>query len=182
MRFLSIDLETTGLNSDRCQILEIGAVVGDLTSAPVETLPSFHRYIRHDQVIGEPFALAMNAEILRLIDDKNRTDVVSPGKAVLDLLEFIHFHFGTEDRPTAAGKNFASFDLNFLNRLPGWSPRVFKHRSLDPAVFYWWPESDTELPNTETCLQRAGLPTGVKHRAVEDAMQVVELVRRGIGR
>lgn len=182
MRFLSIDLETTGLNYDQCQILEIGAVVGDLTSAPVDTLPSFHRFIRHDKVIGEPFALAMNADILRIIADKNRTDVVTPDRAVIELQKFVLGHFGVGTRPTVAGKNYASFDKNFLERLPGWDSRAFKHRSLDPAILFWEPEHDTELPSTKQCMERAGLDPSVKHRAVEDAMSVVELIRRGIGR
>src|SRR5690606_33591633 len=118
---------------------------------------------------------------LGIIGKYDALNIVTPEMAATGLLEFIRVHFGDE-HPTAAGKNFASFDRQFLMRLPGMPDKVFKHRTIDPAVLYWHPDEDHELPNTATCMFRAGLDPIVKHRALADARSVVDLVRRGVGR
>jgi len=83
----------------------------------------------------------------------------------------------------AAGKNFASFDMQFLYRLPGFAGLVkFRHRVLDPAILYWRPLQDERLPDSKTCYERAGIDGKVAHTAVEDALAVVQLVRMGIKR
>ena len=39
---------------------------------------------------------------------------------------------------TPAGKNFASFDRQFLKRLPDFEKKVrLHHRTLDPAMLFW---------------------------------------------
>jgi len=74
MKYLSIDTETTGLNSENCQILSIAAVLEDTenTKTPVEDLPHFHYIFRHEFIQGEPYALNMNKELIEVI--KNGTD------------------------------------------------------------------------------------------------------------
>ena len=69
MKYCAIDLETTGLNSWSCDILEVGAVIADTNAekTPLEMLPVFHCYFVQDTYQGDPFALAMNAEILKKI-------------------------------------------------------------------------------------------------------------------
>ena len=40
MKYISIDLETTGLSSETCEVIEFGAVLDDLTTLqPIESLP-----------------------------------------------------------------------------------------------------------------------------------------------
>jgi hypothetical protein len=78
----------------------------------------------------------------------------------------------------AAGKNFGSFDKQFLERLPGLKGWVkFKHRSIDPGNLFWRPQTDKELPGSKTCMERAGIPGEVAHTAVADAMAVIQMVR-----
>jgi hypothetical protein len=78
----------------------------------------------------------------------------------------------------AAGKNFVSFDQKFLERLPRWK-QVFKIRGrvLDPAILFVDWTNDTAAPGLSLCKERAGLPSLVTHNAVEDAMDVVQLLR-----
>lgn len=78
----------------------------------------------------------------------------------------------------AAGKNFASFDQKFLERLPRWK-QVFKIRGrvLDPAILFVDWANDNATPGLSMCKERAGLPSLVTHNAVEDAMDVVQLLR-----
>lgn len=64
--YVSIDTETTGLEPQWCQILEFGAVLENWHD-PVDQLPYFHRYLKYTEVTGNPYALALNAEILRKI-------------------------------------------------------------------------------------------------------------------
>jgi hypothetical protein len=79
----------------------------------------------------------------------------------------------------AAGKNFVSFDQKFLERLPRWK-QVFKirRRVLDPAILFVDWTNDTAVPGLSLCKERAGLPSLVTHNAVEDALDVVMLLRK----
>ena len=65
-KYVSIDIETTGLNPENCQVLEIGAVIDDGTT-PIEDCPTFHCYVDHGLILGEPFAVSMHPTILRRI-------------------------------------------------------------------------------------------------------------------
>jgi len=179
--YVSIDLETTGLNPDYCQILEFGAVF-DNWKGPISQLKRFQRYILHDQITGEPFALQMNAALLRKIA------TYKFGDAGFCLSRYLYGEFRLWLREccgwditkniTPAGKNFATFDLRFLRPL-GFD--CFHRRTLDPALLYWRPE-DTILPDSKTCLDRAGLGSKVAHTALEDAEAVCHMIRRGIVR
>jgi hypothetical protein len=83
---------------------------------------------------------------------------------------------------TAAGKNFAAFDLQFLNNKfdltgPRANQMKIHHRVIDPAMLYFDPTTDTELPNLQTCMDRAGIEDTVDHTGLDDALQVVKLLR-----
>lgn len=70
MRYVSIDIEGTGLDVEKDQVLQIGAVVDDTdwwfgeAHVPVEDLPTFNAYILYDRIEGQIGGLAMNAGIL----------------------------------------------------------------------------------------------------------------------
>lgn len=186
INYVSIDIETTGLDPDYCQVLEIGAVF-ETWDRPVEQLESFQVLVKHDRIVGSPYALAMNVDILRELGNGRG---VSPGDAISSFYAWL-FKVGAckdgmylggpvcEQTPlTFAGKNFGKFDYQFLKQMPGWDKinhRV-SHRFIDPAGLYWQ-EGDVELPGTAACLKRAGLDADVKHRAVADAQDVIRLVR-----
>ena len=53
MPYVSIDIETTGLDPDTCQILEIGAVWDDWTK-PIDQLPTYRRLVVHSEYRGTP--------------------------------------------------------------------------------------------------------------------------------
>ncbi len=183
MKYASIDIETTGLDPDRCQILEIGIVLDDLSKQePVEDLPSFQCYLRRDEFVGEPIALAMNAAIFKRIADLapgyNYTYADSVYHQVEDWL-ISKGAYAHGDKLLCAGKNFASFDSQFLRRLPRWCVK-FHHRSIDPAM--WFMDGSPKPPSLQECCDRAGLGKRVTHGAVEDARLVIELVRLGFNR
>jgi hypothetical protein len=249
--YVSIDIETTGLDPMTCQTLEVGAVIDDWTS-PIDELPVFRRVLSYQEVSGSPFAMALNANLLKFISNEPQ-DKDSMPKGALDtwlekcaipkegfpyavilkllgdeplrwyeipnLLLTMGRAFSLKEAKTlggnppgiscfckdyefaelfsswveahgidpksvqAAGKNFASFDMQFLNRLPYFPLHVkFRHRVIDPAILFWNPAEDERLPDSKTCYERAGYDNTVAHTAVEDAKAVVWLVRQGVKR
>lgn len=187
MKYVSIDIETTGLNHDICNIIEFAAVVDDLkVQAPLEKLPTFQTYILQDHYIGEPYALSMHAEIFKKIANwqKAGVNVSSPADLLVRFHTFLTTLGGYTNgngviKINVAGKNFGNFDSKFLEKLPHHNLLVkFNHRILDPGILYFDPEQDFEtLPGTESCMKRAGIPGEVQHTALEDAINVVKLLR-----
>lgn len=184
--YCSIDLETTGLDHTWCQILEVGAVIDDWIS-PLDQLPRFHTYVLNDRIVGEPYALAMNADILKRIADRakpeNRDYAFVPPSQVMHCLK--RFLQGNGLLPgvqtVAAGKNFARFDDRFLEKLDGYHHLNLLHRCIDPGMFYWDPRRDKKPPSTEECLRRAGIDTDVQHDAIADSLDVIRLIRTAVG-
>ena len=84
---------------------------------------------------------------------------------------------------TPAGKNFFTFDINFINPLFEMSSELgnsikFRSRVLDPAILYADWNNDDALPGLGLCKERAGLDPLVTHDALEDAWDVIELLRK----
>lgn len=128
MNYLSIDIETTGLNVKHDMILEFAAVLW--TDNDVMKCPSFHRMIYHDRITGHPFALHMNKRWLDawvLLDGGPGTGWARTGDFCTQFREWLE----PVDKVFPVGKNFASFDKQFLERLSGWPKDKFKHRCLD---------------------------------------------------
>jgi hypothetical protein len=135
MSYVSIDIETTGLNSERHQILEIGAIIDDFENPlPLEQLPKFHCYLHHEEVIGEPYALALNSEILRKISDHDNEKYMfcEVGEVASKFREFLDYN--GLDKITAAGKNYEILpSLSECLKMAGMIPEV-AHTSLEDAL------------------------------------------------
>jgi oligoribonuclease len=189
MNYVSIDIETTGLEPALDQILEFAAVADDFDS-PIDDLPIFQRYIKWDRVRGNPFAMSMNAEILKTISNSpigfagtlRTTGCVRDDQLLYQFATWLKllqddFDFNPMNLKVA-GHNASGFDVQFIKRLPGYGEVVqFHHRVLDVGSLYFRPE-DHELPATQKCLTRAGLGgTPLEHRAVPDALNAVKLIR-----
>jgi oligoribonuclease (3'-5' exoribonuclease) len=121
MKYVSVDLETTGLDESYCQILEFAAVIGDTTDfcTPVEEFPSLTYRFYYDRVIGDPYALHLNRGLLN--------DMVSRPSSYLYInIDSLWSYFANwldtqkfaiEGKVMLAGKNVGSFDRRFLNRV-----------------------------------------------------------------
>lgn len=175
--FVSIDIETTGLEPSRHGILQVGAVLCR-PHEPKQTWPTFCCYPQMtDSVEWSDYCVEMHRELVA----KRAASRVRMEPAC-DVADRFRTWLVCGDIPpkgfVAAGKNFSGFDARFLAYLPGWSELIRpKPRVLDPGPLYWRPEIDgSVLPNLATCLERAGLPSLVTHDAVDDAMQVAELI------
>lgn len=197
MKYVSIDLETTGLDAETCQILSIGAVIED-TNKRLEfnKIPKFHCTILHRNIKGEPFALNMNREIIKDISDyisgnEEKREALSKEKGIfvtenlvvnhfVSFLEQNGFYFDNQSpiKINVAGKNFATFDKLFLDKLHNWKHAVrVNQRVIDPSIMFTDWKNDEGLPNTNTCLIRAGIDKETSHTAIEDAWDVITLLR-----
>jgi len=190
MRYVSIDIETTGLDPDRNQILEFAAVIEDWKTLQVDDLPFFVRRIYHPTLTIDAKVLEMNLPLIQEISagKGEKTPLVglyegpiNPDQLYRDFYDWCCNTHKIFPRVTAAGKNFSGFDKRFLLQLSGFED-FFHHRSIDPAIFFWIPQYDFEMPSTNHCLQRAELNSVSKHRALDDARDVIRLVRAGISR
>ena len=222
MIYLSIDLETTGLEKDRYQILSFGAILEDTEKKlPYAEIPKFHAAILHNEITGSPFAMNMNKKIIEAIvqyqtakDQDEKNDLVQ-----MTGMQFYHedkvvegfFHWlcdndmytpnplmegqamvmagngkmypaiTSKTKPitiNVAGKNFASFDKHFVDRLPRWQQLIrIRQRMIDPAVIFTDWTNDKALPALYDCKQRAKIQGEVTHDALEDAWDVIQLLR-----
>lgn len=219
MKYISIDIETTGLEKDRYQILSIGAILEDTEKKlAFEEIPKFHAAILHNEITGSPYALNMNKDIIEAIvnyqeaedqDEKNdlvhmtgmqfyKEDQVVEGffrwLCDNDLVDYkftdmmVKVENGksypaltSKMKPVSlnvAGKNFASFDKHFLERLPRWQQVIrIRQRIIDPSVIFTNWNDDKTLPSLLECKQRAKIEGIVTHNALEDAWDVIQLLR-----
>lgn len=221
MKYVSIDIETTGLDPVNDQVLSIGAIIED-TDNPLsfEDSPKFHGVIKRNRIEGGLYAINLNRELLETLnkyltttDQNEKNDIVNMtgmdfyeedeiveqfyywlvSNDLVDLSKVIGHGYVTAftgkmvpavtrgTKPiqiNAAGKNFATFDKLFLERLPRWKQLIkVRQRIIDPSILYANWEDDTSLPSMSECKVRAGLSEVVTHNAVEDAWDVIELLR-----
>ena len=196
MKYVSIDIETTGLDPETCQILQVGAVIEDTQNlVPLEELPKFNCIVEHPAYTGSPYALWLNSNLLKILGDMEslkkderldyrKSHNILPVGTVAASFNMWLSHNGFEQSETGgivinvAGKNFASFDKHFLVKLPNWPARIqMRQRIMDPAILFMNWQKDESLPNLNKCIERAGLSGEVSHDAVDDAIDVVRVIR-----
>lgn len=188
MKYVSIDIESTGLNAETCDLLEVGAVIDDIEApeVPLDELPAFHCYVVRLIYKGEPYALSMHPEIFRRIAKREKPyNYLEPDEVLVHFSDFLLVNFPNlgREKITVAGKNYQNLDKAFLTKLP--EPEhlnILHHRVIDPAMWFWNPFEDKELPSSKVCLGRAGLDDKVAHTALEDARMVVNLIRTHLKR
>lgn len=198
MKYVSIDIETTGLDPNKDDIVEFGAVIDDLKNPkPYDKLPRFHGYVlpwrvdeqyknltlqeksKHTRYHGDAYALSMHPTIFRRIATREKGyEYYSPSNLIHYFKEFLRTNELTE-KVVFAGKNFASFDLQFLNRIDTWYLLENSYRVIDPTALFIDINKDEIPPSTKQCLARAGYDSSVAHTAIEDAIGVVKLMRYG---
>jgi hypothetical protein len=205
MKYISIDIETTGLDPERCDVLSIGAIIEDSANPlPYEECPKFHAAILRHELNGSPRAITMNADLIESIGsymepktETTRAELEAstgmtfwyPETVVQAFYQFLYEN-GIAEFPeipkngkpvtlNCAGKNFGTFDKNFLERLPRWKQCIrISQRILDPAILFVDWKEDNALPNLNLCKERAGIQGLVTHNALEDAWDVIEVLRK----
>lgn len=200
MKILSIDIETTGLDPEKSQILEFAVVYEDTElykERQVNNLPFINVIIAHKYIYGDPYALNLNKEVIEKINIFHQNpslssdincNIIEQNGLIHSFLRFLKLNNidNIEEKVNIIGKNFGLFDKLFLDRVI-YNDRSFMNsfkwsrRLLDPAIIWHDPRVDAHLPDTATCLQRAGLTTEGMHTALEDARNMIKLYRLGKG-
>lgn len=90
MKYVSIDLETTGLNPERHSILTFSAILEDTSEKlEFEKCPKLNIYIIRGEVTGSPFALNMNAKLLASIARYQTLKTAEEKKGLRESLECV---------------------------------------------------------------------------------------------
>ena len=216
MIYVSIDIETSGLDHEKHKVLSIGAIIEDTEKKlPYEECPKFNAIILQNEITGSPRAITMNKEIISMIGDY--LEGTNDHRIIMDThTDYSFYHedevtkefykflwnngFATLDSPSThvngkltpiidgrtksitlnvAGKNFGTFDKLFLQELPWWQKLIrTRQRVLDPAILMVDWTNDKSLPNLTQCKERAGVNGIVTHNALEDAWDVIEVLRK----
>jgi hypothetical protein len=216
MKYVSIDIETSGLDHEKHKVLSIGAIIEDTEKKlPYEECPKFNAVILQNEITGSPRALTMNKGLIAMIGEylEGGDEVRFNMDTILNysfykeeeiIKEFYKFlwcnGFSDLDSPSThvngklipiidgktkpitlnvAGKNFGTFDKLFLQELPWWQKLIrTRQRVLDPAILLVDWIGDKSLPNLTQCKERAGIRGIVTHDALEDAWDVIEVMRK----
>jgi len=220
MLYVSVDIETSGLDHEKNSILSIGAIIEDTTkNLPFDECPKFNALIIQHEIVGSPRAITMNKDIIDLIgnylegDEEKRTllektsgynfyekeEVIKEFYRWLDANGFYQgvmnsggygeirdgkhipsINNGTKSITiNVAGKNFGTFDKLFLQQLPWWQKLIrTRQRVLDPAILCVDWDNDDSLPSLITCKQRKNIRGVVTHNALEDAWDVIQVLRK----
>jgi len=192
MIYISIDIEATSIYPERGQIVEFAAIIEDTKKKlPFEEIPKFTKIIKSDSYKCDIFPIQMHKRIwdkLNLVnsmtkEEQRENNVIEVSELAEAFFFFLHEN-GLGDKKyikiNVAGKNVAGFDLKWINHhVPRWREFIqVRQRVLDPAILYWEPLLDEELPNLEKCKEKAGIENiAVSHDALEDAWDVIQVLR-----
>ncbi len=197
MTYISLDIETTGLEIDHHSIIEIGALIDDFQT-PIDELPEFRCLVDNETIVANKYALGMHVDsgLLKELEDPDEDTLVLDPEEVAPAFKLWMVRNGIDHdgerfgkgkhgkaHPVGAGKNLASFDIPHLQTLPNWEDHIrFHHRVLDPGPLYFDPSEDEKPPNLQTCMERAGFEnTETDHTSLADARDVIKLLRRAYG-
>lgn len=184
MRYLSLDLEATGLRENDL-IIEFGAVPFNMDDSTIEKALSFHHFIQC------PSFEELKPNLDQWVIDHNEELITTAHQKGLTISDFrkkfeeylcsepIKKYFGDE-KIVLFGKSMNAIDLPFLNRDLGWDfmRKYFHHQQLDlSSVVYSFIDLG-KLPNEcrsgSKLMNHLGLGD-VAHTALEDAVATAEM-------
>lgn len=139
MRLVALDLETTGLEPQIDQILQVGMLCFKAETG--EVVGEFETLVRAPcgRYLGGAYALAQNAALLKRLADGEGIERESLRGKLHSQLNAWGFY---ENRPHAVGFNVAAFDVAFLKTL---GKSLFHHRSIECGTLLMQ-EYETRVP------------------------------------
>jgi len=215
MLYVSIDIETSGIDPEKNDVLSIGAIIEDTEKKlPFLEIPKFNAIVLQNEIKGSPRAIGMNSSIIdtmgkyleagkeiRAAMELTQTGIYGGGykfyekdEVVKEFYNFLWINgFSTvpDSHPpivngntkpitiNVAGKNFGTFDKLFLQQLPWWQKLIrVRQRIIDPAILCVDWKEDESLPSLSQCKTKLGLDAFVTHNALDDAWDVIEILRK----
>ncbi len=173
--YISIDIETTGLDRQKSHVLQLAAVYDN--GKDVGDLPTFDRVIKWPVIShGEEYAMNLNRGLLRMA---YQTDPLNDRVTFIENVRLDFEKWLDQVQPlgrfTAARKNIQGLEMPILvipvNRF---NMRRFLHRSLDPGSMY---TDEFDHIHTLTELNTVTGRQAVTHDALNDAWDVVYAIR-----
>lgn len=187
MKYLSFDIEATGLRQDDL-IIEFAAVPFDVKENKIEEALSFHRYVKcpsYEKLLPDldPWVAEHNKEIIETAHSKGE-ELQAFSKQFEDYINSaeIKSYFNTEENGKIVlfGKSLNAIDLPFLNRDLGWDymRKYFHHQVLDLSSVSRALVDLEKLPSD--CVSGSGLMKycglgDVAHTALEDAVNTAKM-------
>ena len=212
MIYVSIDIETSGLDHEKNCILSFGAIIEDTEKKlSFDECPKFNTIVLQRDIVGSPRAITMNKDIIAIMGqyldgkENDREELIKTTPylflekedVVKKFYEFLWVNgynidmsnqllvtsrMDTYSKPitlNVAGKNFGTFDKLFLEQLPWWKKLIrTRQRVLDPAILCVDWKNDDSLPSLTTCKERNNVEGIVTHNALEDAWDVIQVLRK----
>ncbi len=191
MRYLSFDLEATGLK-EKDFIIEFGMIPFCTNETKIEEKLSFHCFIQCPSFEElkptlDPWVIEHNRDLIEKAHKKGLT--INQFKTKLEKYltsPEIKEYFGSE-KVTLFGKSVSAIDLPFLNRDLGWKwmRTYFEHRQLDlSSVAYHLVDLGffpSECTSGSYLSEHLGLGK-IAHTALEDArntaLMYLEILKR----
>lgn len=133
--FLFLDLETTGLDPEKCQVLEIAATA---TSQDLVELATFHCVLPHDtnELMMNPWCHKQHSEsglLSEVAAEFSEMDMTRSYDG--ELAKFIRDHTPQNDKLRLAGSSI-HFDRSFMVKHLWLSLRELHYRMFDVSSFY----------------------------------------------
>ena len=190
--YISIDLETTGLDLERSQILQIAAVYDDGKS-PIAELPRFNVFINEPITYAELGALVLHAKsglFSRIQEANKKGESKKLSQGIDDFLKFLDDHRnpregGGKYKVNLAGKNAGTYDIpilkNWMNYAQGLYFKDLIYCSIIDAGSIYFRDFG-RIPSLGEILKHIqAAKTEVTHDAMEDALDVVIAIRHRFG-
>ncbi len=187
MRYLSLDLESTGLNEND-KIIEFATVPFCTEKGVVETSLKFHTLVKcpsFEQLLPNlsPWVRENNENLIRRAHNIG----AEKDRFKLDFTLYLqskeiqqYFYLSKENKIVLCGKSMSAIDLPFLNREFGWDymRRYFHHQNLDISCIARFMVDTKKLP--PGCISGESLMKyfdmgEVNHTALGDAINVAKL-------
>jgi len=184
MKYLSFDLEATGLREDDL-IIEFACVPFDAATSTLASELTFHCFVECPSFEKlksglDPWVIENNEGLI----NKAHSEGLSMDDFKTQLVEYLTSKpvkdYFNQKKITLFGKSMAAIDLPFLNRDLGWNTmrQYFEHRQLDLSSVAYSMIDLGHLP--ERCTSGSELMRelgfgDVAHTALEDAINTAKM-------
>ena len=170
-----IDIETTGLDHGRHEIIDVGVVIVESRHLDSPLLEISHKIRPQHIETAEPKALEVNG-----YNEKDWWDALNPKSALRDLADYLQ-------NKMLAGHNVQGFDIPFLQaayrqlglQWPDVSYRVLDTMSLGMPL---WFNGEAKSCSLDSYCEALGIKRPEPHRALDDAKASLAVVREMLNR
>lgn len=177
MNYISCDVETTGTDGMKHDLLEVAMAAFTSKSEKPEPFATWSTIVKKKDRVWEDATLLFHLQNGKLdyflnsdgIKEEHVARVMREWVAALNLTVVPPWYVPDKRQyPNVCGKNFAGFDGLFLRRLPGWET-LFDFRVIDLGNLVIQ-RNDAKIPKLQDALARVNIHDVVPHTALDDAI------------